>query len=76
MAAEAEAEREAKVKLIAAEGEMKASKALKEAADVMNENPAALQVISLKELYRVTQYFIHETMDTFFKFCIYFFLSV
>lgn len=45
MAAEAEAAREARAKVIAAEGEMKASRALKEAADVMAESPAALQVI-------------------------------
>lgn len=45
MAAEAEASREARAKVIAAEGEMKASRALKEASDVINESPAALQVI-------------------------------
>jgi hypothetical protein len=44
MAAEAEASREARAKVIAAEGEMKASRALKEASDVMVESPAALQV--------------------------------
>jgi erythrocyte band 7 integral membrane protein len=44
MAAEAEAAREARAKVIAAEGEMKASRALKEAADVMSESPGALQV--------------------------------
>ncbi|CAG0923123.1 unnamed protein product, partial [Notodromas monacha] len=44
MAAEAEAAREARAKVIAAEGEQKASRALKEAADVINESPAALQV--------------------------------
>lgn len=44
MAAEAEASREARAKVIAAEGEMKASRALKEASDVINESPAALQV--------------------------------
>lgn len=44
MAAEAEASREARAKVIAAEGEMKASRALKEAADVIVESPAALQV--------------------------------
>ena len=44
MAAEAEAAREARAKVIAAEGEMKASRALKEASDVMIESPAALQV--------------------------------
>lgn len=46
MAAEAEASREARAKVIAAEGEMKASRALKEASDVINESPAALQVCS------------------------------
>lgn len=44
MAAEAEAAREARAKVIAAEGEMKASRALKEASDVIAESPAALQV--------------------------------
>ena len=44
MAAEAEADREAKAKVIAAEGEYKASKAIRQAADMINENPAALQV--------------------------------
>lgn len=47
MAAEAEAAREARAKVIAAEGEMKASRALKEAADVIAESPAALQVNAL-----------------------------
>lgn len=45
MAAEAEAAREARAKVIAAEGEMKASRALKEASDVIIESPAALQVL-------------------------------
>ena len=44
MAAEAEAAREARAKVIAAEGEHKASRALKFAADIISENPAALQV--------------------------------
>ena len=44
MAAEAEAAREARAKVIAAEGESKASRALKEAADVMKESPSALQL--------------------------------
>ena len=46
MAAEAEAAREARAKVIAAEGEHKASKALKHAAEVIIDSPAALQVIS------------------------------
>lgn len=45
MAAEAEASREARAKVIAAEGEMKSARALKEASDIMCESPAALQVI-------------------------------
>merc|ERR1719323_192222 len=44
MAAEAEATREARAKVIAAEGEQKASKALKEASDIISESPAALQL--------------------------------
>jgi len=50
MAAEAEAAREARAKVIAAEGEMKASRSLKEAADVMSESPAALQLRYLQTL--------------------------
>jgi erythrocyte band 7 integral membrane protein len=46
MAAEAEATREARAKVIAAEGEMKASRALKDASDVLVDSPAALQVCS------------------------------
>ena len=44
MAAEAEAAREARAKVIAAEGEKKASQALREAADTISESPAALQL--------------------------------
>ena len=44
MAAEAEAAREARAKVIAAEGEHKASRALRHAAEVINDSPAALQV--------------------------------
>lgn len=50
MAAEAESAREARAKVIAAEGEMKASRSLKEAADVMNESPSALQLRYLQTL--------------------------
>lgn len=50
MAAEAEASREARAKVIAAEGEMKASRALKEASDVISESPAALQLRYLQTL--------------------------
>lgn len=51
MAAEAEATREARAKVIAAEGEMKASRALKEASDVITESPMALQVCFPKLMY-------------------------
>ena len=49
MAAEAEAAREARAKVIAAEGEHKASRALRSAAEVIVDSPAALQVtVSLR----------------------------
>lgn len=44
MAAEAEASREARAKVIAAEGEQKASRALREASEVIGDSPAALQL--------------------------------
>ncbi|KAG8518814.1 Erythrocyte band 7 integral membrane protein [Galemys pyrenaicus] len=50
MAAEAEASREARAKVIAAEGEMNASRALKEASIVITESPAALQLRYLQTL--------------------------
>jgi erythrocyte band 7 integral membrane protein len=51
MATEAEAAREARAKVIAAEGEQKASIALKEAADTINLNPIALQLRYLQVLF-------------------------
>lgn len=54
MAAEAEAAREARAKLIAAEGEQKASRALKEAADTMARSPAALQLRYLQTLNTIS----------------------
>ncbi|XP_040196304.1 stomatin-like protein 3 isoform X2 [Rana temporaria] len=50
MAAEAEAVREARAKVVAAEGEMNASRALKEASIVICESPAALQLRYLQTL--------------------------
>ena len=44
MAAEAEAAREARAKVIAAEGEQKASRALKEASEIIAESSSALQL--------------------------------
>jgi erythrocyte band 7 integral membrane protein len=54
MAAEAEAAREARAKVIGAEGEQKASRALKEAADVINESPSALQLRYLQTLSQIS----------------------
>jgi erythrocyte band 7 integral membrane protein len=53
MAAEAEASREARAKVISAEGEQKAARALKEAADVMVDSPAALQLRYLQTLQTI-----------------------
>ena len=50
MAAEAEAAREARAKVIAAEGEMRAARSLKEAAEVINRSPTALQLRYLQTL--------------------------
>jgi len=54
MAAEAEAAREARAKVIAAEGEQKASHALKEAAQVIQESPSALQLRYLQTLSSIS----------------------
>ena len=53
MAAEAEAAREARAKVIAAEGEHKASRALKHAAEVITDSPAALQVTILSRKKKI-----------------------
>ena len=54
MATEAEASREARAKVIAAEGEQKASMALKDAADVINRSPVALQLRYLQTLTNIS----------------------
>lgn len=54
MAAEAEASREARAKVIAAEGEQNASRALKEAADIISESPSALQLRYLQTLTTIS----------------------
>jgi len=53
MAKQAEAERERRAKVIHAEGEFQASKKLREAADVISENPTALQLRFLQTLTEV-----------------------
>ena len=42
------------LQVIAAEGEQKASRALKEAADVMNESPSAIQLRYLQTLNTIS----------------------
>lgn len=54
MAAEAEADRESKAKVIAALGEQKSAKALKEAADVISQSPMALQLRYLQTLNAIS----------------------
>jgi len=54
MAAEAEAAREARAKVIAAEGEHKASRALRHAAEIIMDNPAALQLRYLQTLNSIS----------------------
>jgi erythrocyte band 7 integral membrane protein len=53
MATEAEAAREARAKVIAAEGEQKASIALKQAADVIAQSSTALQLRYLQTLTQI-----------------------
>ncbi|UJR27606.1 hypothetical protein I4U23_008887 [Adineta vaga] len=50
MAAEAEAAREARAKIIVSEGEFKASRALKDAADILSQSPCAMQLRYLQTL--------------------------
>merc|ERR1719245_425592 len=54
MAAEAEASREARAKVIAADGEKRASKALREASNVIEQSPAALQLRYLQTLNSIS----------------------
>ena len=53
MAAEAEAARNARAKVIAAEGEHKSSRALRHAADIITESPGALQLRYLQTLSHI-----------------------
>jgi regulator of protease activity HflC (stomatin/prohibitin superfamily) len=53
MARQAEAERERRAKVIHAEGEFQASQRLRDAADVISSNPAALQLRYLQTLTEV-----------------------
>jgi regulator of protease activity HflC (stomatin/prohibitin superfamily) len=53
MARQAEAERERRAKVIAAEGEFQASEKLAQAADVLSQNPAAIQLRYLQTLAEI-----------------------
>jgi regulator of protease activity HflC (stomatin/prohibitin superfamily) len=53
IAAQAEAERERRAKVIAAEGEFQASQRLAEAADIMSRNPVTLQLRYLQTLAEI-----------------------
>jgi regulator of protease activity HflC (stomatin/prohibitin superfamily) len=54
MARQAEAERERRGKVIAAEGEFQASQRLKDAADVISTNPTALQLRFLQTMLEIS----------------------
>jgi len=54
MAAEAESAREARAKVIAAEGELKAARSLKSASEILVESPAALQLRYLQTLSSIS----------------------
>jgi regulator of protease activity HflC (stomatin/prohibitin superfamily) len=53
MARQAEAERERRAKVIAAEGEFQASEKLSQAAEVLSRNPAAIQLRYLQTLAEI-----------------------
>jgi regulator of protease activity HflC (stomatin/prohibitin superfamily) len=54
MARQAEAERERRAKIIAAEGEMQASEKISEAAAVLSKNPVSLQLRYLQSMIEMT----------------------
>jgi erythrocyte band 7 integral membrane protein len=54
MATEAESSRDARAKVIAAEGEQKASLALKQAADIISQSPVSLQLRYLQTLTQIS----------------------
>jgi hypothetical protein len=54
MAREAEAERERRAKIVAAEGEYQAAVKLGEAADIMTQHPVALQLRTLQTMAEIS----------------------
>ena len=65
MAAEAEAAREARAKVVAAEGEQKASLHLKEAALVLEESTSALQLRYLQVKMMIEKNFLEIKLNFF-----------
>jgi len=53
MAKEAEAERERRAKIVAAEGEFQAAKRLGDAADLIQNHPVALQLRTLQTMAEI-----------------------
>ena len=66
MAAEAEAAREARAKIIRAHGEEKATRALKQAADELTHNPNAMQLRYL-QVSKNFNYISNQFNDIFFQ---------
>ncbi|MBX4205915.1 SPFH domain-containing protein [Candidatus Microgenomates bacterium] len=54
MAKEAEAERERRAKIVAAEGELQASEKLSKAADIISKHPVALQLRTLQTMAEIS----------------------
>jgi hypothetical protein len=54
MARQAEAERERRAKVIAAEGEFQASQRLKDAADILSVNPISVQLRFLQTMLEIS----------------------
>jgi regulator of protease activity HflC (stomatin/prohibitin superfamily) len=54
MAKEAEAERERRAKIVAAQGEMQAATKLGEAADIITKHPVALQLRTLQTMAEIS----------------------
>ena len=54
MAKEAEAERERRAKIVAAEGEMQAASKLGEASDIIAKHPIALQLRTLQTMAEIS----------------------
>jgi regulator of protease activity HflC (stomatin/prohibitin superfamily) len=65
MARQAEAERERRAKVIAAEGEFEASKKLSEAAEIINKTPMTLQLRYLQTMVEISS---ERNTTTFFPF--------